>query len=51
VRASEAVPPGLVFASFHFREVPVNRLTNPARDPKAKIPELKLCAVRLERPE
>jgi len=49
VRADETVPPGLVFVSFHFREVPVNRLTNPARDPRARIPELKVCAVRLER--
>jgi len=49
VRASEAVPRGLVFTSFHFREVAINLVTNPARDPKAKIPELKVCAVRLEK--
>ncbi|MBC7335205.1 MAG: formate dehydrogenase subunit alpha, partial [Clostridia bacterium] len=49
VRASTAVPPGLVFTSFHFRELAINQLTNPARDPQAKIPELKVCAVRLEK--
>lgn len=40
---------GTVFAPFHFKESPINRLTNPAFDPIAKIPELKVCAVRVER--
>lgn len=43
------VPPGLVFTSFHFPEVAINRLTNPARDAIAKIPELKVCAVKVEK--
>jgi predicted molibdopterin-dependent oxidoreductase YjgC len=34
--------------SFHFAETPTNILTNPALDPVAKIPELKVCAVRTE---
>jgi formate dehydrogenase alpha subunit len=46
---SEVVPRGLVFTSFHFAETPVNRLTNPKFDPIAKIPELKVCAVRVEK--
>jgi formate dehydrogenase major subunit/formate dehydrogenase alpha subunit len=40
---------GLVFATFHFPESAANFLTNPALDPQAKIPEFKVCAVRLER--
>ena len=35
--------------SFHFAESPTNVLTNPALDPVAKIPELKVCAVRVEK--
>jgi predicted molibdopterin-dependent oxidoreductase YjgC len=34
--------------SFHFSETPTNVLTSPALDPVAKIPELKVCAVRKE---
>ena len=45
---TDVVPPGLVFTSFHFPAVPINRLTNPARDAIAKIPELKVCAVKVE---
>ena len=44
-----ASAPGLVFATFHFPESAANFLTNPALDPLAKIPEFKVCAVRLER--
>ncbi len=46
---TDRVPPGMVFTSFHFPEVAINKLTNPARDAIAKIPELKVCAVRLEK--
>jgi predicted molibdopterin-dependent oxidoreductase YjgC len=35
--------------TFHFAETPINVLTNPALDPIAKIPELKVCAVKLEK--
>lgn len=34
---------------FHFAEAAVNRLTNAALDPVAKIPEFKVCAVKLEK--
>ncbi len=40
---------GMVFMTFHFAETPTNLLTNPAQDPVAKIPELKVCAVRVEK--
>jgi formate dehydrogenase alpha subunit len=50
-RAAERVAPGSVFIPFHFVEAAANRLTNDALDPKAKIPELKVAACRLERVE
>jgi formate dehydrogenase major subunit len=40
--------PGTIFINFHFAEAAVNLLTNPALDPVGKIPELKVCAVKLE---
>lgn len=49
VRCTDKVRPGTIFATFHFWESAINKLTNPARDPKAKIPELKVCAVRIEK--
>lgn len=39
---------GVVFMTFHFAEAAANLLTNPALDPMAKIPEYKVCAVRVE---
>ena len=39
---------GTVFMTFHFKEAATNLLTNPALDPVAKIPEYKVCAVRVE---
>jgi len=48
-RVSGMVEKGVVFTTFHFSEAPVNRLTNDALDPVAKIPELKVCAVRVEK--
>jgi formate dehydrogenase major subunit len=40
---------GVVFIPFHFVECAANALTNTALDPKAKIPELKVCAVKVEK--
>ena len=48
-KVTEASPVGVVFMTFHFAESPANLLTNPAVDPVAKIPEFKVCAVRIER--
>lgn len=42
-------PPGLVSMTFHFAESPTNVLTSAALDPVAKIPETKVCAVRVEK--
>jgi len=49
VRVSERVRRRQVFMPFHFREAAANLLTNPALDPYAKIPEFKVCAVRVEK--
>ena len=37
------------FVPFHFSENPANALTNSAFDPIAKIPEFKVCAVKIEK--
>ncbi len=42
-------PEGVVSMTFHFAESPTNVLTSTALDPVAKIPELKVCAVRVEK--
>ena len=47
-RVTTVSPPGVVSMTFHFAESPTNVLTNPALDPVAKIPELKVAAVRVE---
>ena len=43
---TDAVPPGLAFMAFHWKEAPANVLTNAALDPVAKIPEFKVSAIR-----
>jgi formate dehydrogenase alpha subunit len=45
---TDRVPPGMVFANFHFPEASANELTIAALDPVAKIPEYKVCAVKVE---
>jgi predicted molibdopterin-dependent oxidoreductase YjgC len=42
-------PQGTVFIPFHFFEAAANRLTNTALDPIGKIPEFKVCAVKVEK--
>jgi len=49
VTVTDRVSPGLVFLSFHYGESNANLLTNTALDPVAKIPELKVCAVKIEK--
>nr|HPI71618.1 molybdopterin dinucleotide binding domain-containing protein [Tenuifilaceae bacterium] len=43
------VQEGVVFIPFHFIESGANFLTNDALDPVAKIPEYKVCAVKVEK--
>ena len=47
-RITEKSPQGTIFMNFHFAEAAVNLLTNPVLDPIGKIPEYKVCAVKLE---
>ena len=47
VRFTASLDPGVLFMPIHFGENPANVLTNPAFDPVAKIPELKVSAVRV----
>ena len=44
-RADSGTPRGAVFVAFAYYEAAINRLTNAALDPFAKIPEFKYCAI------
>jgi len=44
---TERVPPGMIFANFHFPDSSANELTIAALDPVAKIPEYKVTAVKI----
>jgi len=46
---SDDCPMGVVSMTFHFFESPTNELTNAALDPVSKIPETKVCAVRVSK--
>ncbi|MFO7815406.1 MAG: formate dehydrogenase subunit alpha [Halanaerobiales bacterium] len=48
-KVGERVGKGQIFMPFHYAESPANRLTNPVLDQDAKIPELKVSAVSLEK--
>ncbi len=47
-KVTTCTPEGVVFIPFHYAEAAANLLTNSALDPTVKIPEYKVCAVRLE---
>ena len=49
IKVSDKAVDGTVFIPFHFALAAANRLTNAALDPVSKIPELKVCAVRLSK--
>jgi len=40
---------GSVFILLHYAEAAANKLTNNALDPIAKIPEFKVCAVKIKK--
>ncbi len=49
-RITHIIPAGTVFIPFHFAESAANMLTSGSSlDPVAKIPELKVCAIRMEK--
>ncbi len=47
VRVTSKANPGVVFIPFAFAEAAANLLTIDVLDPQAKIPEYKICAVRI----
>ncbi|MFW6139429.1 MAG: formate dehydrogenase subunit alpha [Spirochaetota bacterium] len=49
IKVTPVSPKGVVSMSFHFHESPTNVLTSGAVDPVAKIPETKVCAVRIQK--
>ena len=49
VSVSDRPSAGVVFIPFHYKEAAANMLTNTELDPLCKIPELKVCAVKIER--
>jgi predicted molibdopterin-dependent oxidoreductase YjgC len=49
ITVTEKVPPGTMFMTFHFKEYPVNELTNAEGDPVTMTAEFKVCAVRMEK--
>ncbi len=48
-KVTDICPPGVVSMTFHFAESPTNELTNAAIDPVAKIPETKVCAIKVQK--
>jgi formate dehydrogenase alpha subunit len=49
VKITTDIQPGVIAMTFHFAESPTNELTIAELDPIAKIPETKVCAVRVEK--
>ncbi len=47
-QVSDRSRPGSIFIPFHFYEMAANRLTHSQLDPIGKIPEYKVCAVKVE---
>ncbi len=48
-KITDVSPAGVVYMNFHFAESAANILTNAAVDPVSKIPEFKVCAVKVEK--
>lgn len=49
VEVTDKVKPGMLWMTFHFKESPVNELTNSAFDPITDTAEYKVCAVSIEK--
>jgi len=49
LKATDIIDEDILFMPFHFSDAKVNYLTNPEVDPVAKIPELKVAAVSIEK--
>lgn len=49
-KVTKAIREDSLFVPYHWgKQLAINHLTNPALDPKSKIPEFKVCAVKLEK--
>ncbi|OQA97552.1 MAG: Formate dehydrogenase H [Spirochaetes bacterium ADurb.Bin218] len=48
-KITDRVKPGIIFMPFHFAEAAANKLTHDAMDPYCSIPELKICACKIEK--
>jgi formate dehydrogenase major subunit len=51
VQISDAVKPGVLYATFHNARVFLNEITTSQRDRYTKTPEYKVTAVRVEKVE
>ena len=49
VLVTDRINSGVTFIPFHYKEAAANLLTNDALDPDCKIPEAKVCAVKVEK--
>jgi formate dehydrogenase major subunit len=49
IRITSNVKAGELFATFHFADIFLNRVTSPHRDRYVKSPEYKVTAVRIEK--
>ncbi len=49
IKITERVSPGMMFMTLHFKESPVNEVTNAAFDPITKTAEYKISAVKVEK--
>ncbi len=50
IHISDKAVDGTIFIPFHYAQAAANRLTHAALDPVAKIPEYKVCAVKVSQP-
>lgn len=51
IQITDKVKPGMMFMTFHYRETPVNELTQAAYDPITLTGEYKVSAVKIEKVE
>ncbi len=49
VKISDEVPPKVLFSTFHFHEIPVNKLVDDKLDPVSGIPEYKVIPVNIKK--
>ncbi len=49
VLITDSVSQGVICGNFHFKDMPINKLTNPAICNMSVAPSLKVSAVRIEK--